>query len=838
MLEDSGGVEEQKGLEQLADMEAGRESEVHDEQAEDSPTRPKSPQAHGTISRLHAQLQHALESSPLLNAVHVAVKNNSYWYKSRHQLGPKKHAACMVKQDASSRWESSIYIRKPRESDGTMVPTKTFIATHKSRWAAYRKCEAGQRERDANPWAAVPNGDPDAVLSTHFHLLIVSQAFDRLSPMMRNVLVFEALLAEMGQQLTPTQPAPRCEYTYGRSRKEHSSYGLKQHNSRVPDGTVTSVERSNEAHLAACPPASVSNGLRLGSTYGPAMCSLDLFRVLFASHPHQPGTDPGAPNPLQGVHLFMECRTPSQWRPEQFEAPASERYGSSHLGFQASTVPSAVQGPANKSRMRLLSHVQAQGADRFGRDTAAAAASASASAVGATGGAGGGASANTKTLLSLAETLGVDPIVSGAKYRRTGGVYGHFFSDLPREVKQMIMEKFVENKKLIQREGNRKVDPEGKKKKKKKDTFQPKTGMSMLRAKIASQLVMAEYDAGTGSEAEMVEEVYIAASKFERVAHRLQRIRRGSCVRQASRYMWWRRWAAIVIQKLVRGRYARMYATLLARLRPRAVVPLQRRFRHRRSQRLLRRWQAMTLRMTRVVWPKMKKFLRNCFLNLTWKLTSNTVLIQSVCRMYIAKVRCVRMKEEKRLFADPLSFILPFHLAAVTIQRRHRGNVGRRGYSDRIEAMLVKRVDTPRAILIQKIFRGLLGRRKAKKQRYRLDCQLLLQRVVRKYIRRVWDAQLARARLEMRCATMIQKVVRGRVDRVLVRYSRADAWYTRKLIPAVFLVQKNIRGWHARRLVKVMRRRLTGARAMQATYRRYQVRGGRERVGCVMCDVW
>ena len=181
----------------------------------------------GTVHPIHTRLLKALLDSPLLKAVHAEVRNNSYWYKSRHELGPKKQAACLVKQDNSGRWESAIYRLKPRESDGERVPTRTFLSTHKSRWAAYRKCEAAQKERDSNPYEGVADGDPSSVLATHFHLEVVSQAFDRHSPTQRHVLVFEALLEQMGEQLTPTLPTrvPADEAT----KAAAAAYGAHRH---------------------------------------------------------------------------------------------------------------------------------------------------------------------------------------------------------------------------------------------------------------------------------------------------------------------------------------------------------------------------------------------------------------------------------------------------------------------------------------------------------------------------------------------------------------------------------------------------------------------------------
>ena len=48
--------------------------------------------------------------------------------------------------------------------------------------------------------------------------------------------------------------------------------------------------------------------------------------------------------------------------------------------------------------------------------------------------------------------LGVDPSVSKVQFpkNKTGGIYGHFFHDLPAAVKELVMGRYIANKKLIQ----------------------------------------------------------------------------------------------------------------------------------------------------------------------------------------------------------------------------------------------------------------------------------------------------------------------------------------------------------------------------------------------------
>ena len=101
---------------------------------------------------------------------------------------------------------------KPREEDHVYVPQKHFLSSHRSRWAAYKHCEAACAERDGNPaelkeTAAKTN--PDRILNTHFKILIVSNEFDRLDTVQRTELVYEELLNLFGQHLKVVQEGQR-----------------------------------------------------------------------------------------------------------------------------------------------------------------------------------------------------------------------------------------------------------------------------------------------------------------------------------------------------------------------------------------------------------------------------------------------------------------------------------------------------------------------------------------------------------------------------------------------------------------------------------------------------
>ena len=756
-----------------------------------------------TISPYHALLLSALQSSELLTPIHAEVRNHSYWYESRRKLGPKRQATLITKLNENSfRWESYIYKMKPRDEDFEVVPTKTFLNTHKTKWAAFKNCEKECKARDSNP-GENSDVDPSAIMSTHFHLLIVSTKFDRKSPLERNEMVYEALLAGAGQPLRATDVTEADAETLDTNTIIKDAYKNQE---KLRPWQLSDVNynrysklgpRANNGGLGNCVP----DNLKGVSVYGKNVCNLEVFRVLL--------TPDGPP-----IKLIIEAKTPSQWRPEEFIAPISERLGDTHMESSASHVPKNLQTAKQNARLKQLTTVVKDNL-RNTVDTSSVSSKSSMSKSGKDG------AMMSKSVNSLAEALGLDSSISGLDFgKKVGGIYGHFFSDVPVTIKDMIVKKYKENKTLIQMEGNKNYAEEakkGKKKKKKEDSFKPVTGMSKLRDKMLSTIGQADPDVGTQTEAEMMEEVYIGARKMERAAIRLQRMRRANVLHRAVKRIWKRKYAVWQIQRVFRGGIGRMYVQLFKNLVPIAVVRVQRLFRTRKTKRIILKFQKLTFRMTRWVLPKIKRFLRNCFLKNIEKFYSKAVVIQSVLRMYLVKNRYAKKLSERNLI--PWEW-RPFYTSQVIkIQRILRGNWGRARFLTFIEDALILRVDVPHSIKIQRRFRGVLGRKISAKRRYELKCLLLLQRVCKAFVRKIWEAQMVKAKLEIDSAVQIQRIARGRIDRTLFGYLIVEHRYKNIFIPAVIFTQSQIRGWIARKKVRRIMLEIVSANKCQNAWR-------------------
>jgi hypothetical protein len=157
---------------------------------------------HGPVyAHMHNAIQFALARAPALQAMHVDVQNDSYWYKQRRALGARNMMMVNVALANNMKWESRIYKMKHRKQDVVLAPELVYLASHASKCKAYKLCEAEIKARDCNPaelGASTATLAPENVLATHFRIMVVSDKFHRLSCHARNQMVYRALLDTIG----------------------------------------------------------------------------------------------------------------------------------------------------------------------------------------------------------------------------------------------------------------------------------------------------------------------------------------------------------------------------------------------------------------------------------------------------------------------------------------------------------------------------------------------------------------------------------------------------------------------------------------------------------------
>ena len=739
------------------------------------------------LSPTHEKLLNALKSSEVLHAIHVDVRNDSYWYHMRKRLGPKKHGALIVKQNPNTlRWEAYIFKMKLREEDMEVVPTKTLISNHKTKWSAYKAAEAACKERDANPAKNKKIGEitnPDKILSTHFRIQVVSDKFDHINTIQRHFLIYQELVKAIGVNIIPEQ---------------HQLRQLSEQSTTTNTTTVHDFKKG----IARCPPTK----LKLGSIYGQNMCSLNLFRFLLPDD-HAPYT------------LRIDCRTPSQWKPSIYKPPLSERLGSTHNTIRSLGIDNSAKPRSHLSRVKKLTTVVSHELLHQQELTKH-----HVSTVGVKHGSileedehfSGTAALNPSKYM---DSIGLDPAVSGVKYKKLGGIYGHFFNDLSSEIKELVMSKYKDNKHLIRDESNAEIMQFHTQNKKniQENTVSntPQTNISKMRLKQQAATLSGEYDKGTSSELEMLEEINIKNLKIEKIVIRLQYIRRQYIWYKSIKLLWKYEYNVITIQRYLRGYYNRLYMKLYKNLKPKAIIRIQRFYRNCQSRVFLRIWQYIVYKLTRIILPKIKKFIKNCYLSWLFRRNIYAIKIQSIIRGFLG--RCYYYKK----YGVQYYYNIIFPTAVIKIQSIIRGFLSRCYIKIHINNILHINIVIPAIIRIQRIYRGRLAKLILKQLKIRAKAIYTLQIHIRAFIHRIWAHQVYLELQRKLASITIQRNYRGRLDRQLYRMKAHKYWYYNKYIPAIIYIQAVTRRYHAIKYITLLKKQNISVYIIQKYYKDY-----------------
>eukprot|EP01041_Mallomonas_annulata_P006103 gene6103-12356_t len=721
------------------------------------------------VSPIHKILYTSLHQSKSLESIHIDVRNESYWYAMRKRLGPRKQATLIVDMNVmASRWESYIYKMKPREEDFLMVPQKHFLLSHKSRWTAYKHCETACNERDSDPIIDRPSSnprliDPSKILSTHFRILVVSEAFDRLSHTDRLILIYNALLDDLGTNILQTTST--------------SSSSLLQFHPKM----------------------------NFISYYGDNVCQLNLFRFLLLPPPTLPTststtttTTPPLSSPSPSISLLIEAKTPSQWRMKDYTPPVSERFGSAHMGLRSSRISSSTVPASHKKRIKALAGIKKS--NTAGGNTTSGRISPPKTFIN-----------KPATAYNSAELLGVDASISGVtESDKTGGIYGHFFSDLSPAMRGLVMEEHRRNKTLIQHEGNSHTKHQAGGK-----SHAGRVSAEYGRKRSVYEDSLSEYDKGTKTELEMVEDIYIRTKTIERWTVRLQRLWRLRIWTKAIRIRWRRELAAIHLQRSLRGYFGRCYVRLLRQLRPMAAKKIQHCYRVYKQRIVHAEWLKLVFHAARRIFPIMKRFIKRCAESSLSKYHFATVKIQCVWRKHLARMELYRRNGLYWMLA-----VLP-PIAALKIQRCYRGYRARIRVIQLWEILLYETIDKRAVLLLQRVYRGVKGRQIALRKRKQRRSAVLLQRWARAYLHKLMSRKRQENQLYRYKATVIQRIFRGRIDREIVKRRLQKKYYLEVYIPAVITVQSLFRMTLCRRSYRDLIHTVDAVCTIQRTYRDY-----------------
>lgn len=296
---------------------------------------------------------------------------------------------------------------------------------------------------------------------------------------------------------------------------------------------------------------------------------------------------------------------------------------------------------------------------------------------------------------------------------KTGGIYGHFFQDLPADAKKLVLQQYVAQEQRTAKMARRKPQARSE-----AADLLSELGTSKDDASLSSstrspkpkkrhinsiQQLKQQFDPQqTGcTEDEMLEQYQVQSRIVELVAVRLQRIWRVRMYCKAARSVWHRSYAVITIQRVARGAFARTYVALLRELMPVAATKVQTAWRAYTARSRFLQWKAMVIRAVTKIQPLVRKFLVKCYA--AWKARHEdaAVQIQRLCRMFLARVRLYKLAGEQYKRSS-------IWAAAVTIQRVVRGRQARRRAALALVEQLVLHVDIPAAVCIQRVWRGIL----------------------------------------------------------------------------------------------------------------------------------
>eukprot|EP01040_Poterioochromonas_malhamensis_P011014 gene11014-12005_t len=751
------------------------------------------------------QIKQILLSSPVLKPLHVEVSNISCWYYMRRKLKAKRHGFVQIKpnQTNPNLYEGFIYDLKRRDEDLEIVPKKTLIHSNEDRYQVWKACEQAMKDRDAQriiqEETSLYERKPISLM-THIKVTVVSDAFLRLKPLERYLLVYQELLRAIGKHVDPS----------------------------LSEQSPPTAHAKDFQYLYNCPPSQMKG---FGS-FGKEVCQLPLFHFLS----HHPMND-------LSTSLIINTMTPSQWRPNEHRPAISERLGDTHLGTAVLQVNLAAKPKSQKDRVRKLTTIPNQVIDPFtGLPTAA-------TSVNMTAAQKiqfeqqqalerkknkekereeeqqqKGKKKNKISGKEMADSIGLDSTISGVKYKQLGGIYGHFFQDLSPEIKELVMLKYENNRELIRDESRLPVNPPPSSVsltssltlEEPKPSFQPKTNASRFKTKAMKQEIEGLDDKGTKNPIEMREEVFLSNRKIELSVVRIQRIRRLHLYYRMLKWYWKSLYASITIQRCLRGHFGRRYFFLYQKLRPIAAMKIQRLYRAVVAHRIVTRWQRLVYRMTRRVLPKIKRFIKNCFLSWITRRERSAIIIQSLIRKRIAKVKIYQYYGINKLL------LTLFISSVIKIQKMIRGYLGRKYFKHYLNEYLIVYINIPAIIRLQRIFRGRLGQKYLQFLRYEKKCLLLIQNFCRRFVRRKWDAEVRYHRKIKQSATTIQRYYRGYYDRKLFSLKYSFYYHTHVIVPSAIKVQSYIRRFIAQSAVNGLKKRWYAAKTIQSSYRYYR----------------
>uniref|UniRef100_A0A6U4LQX9 Uncharacterized protein n=1 Tax=Phaeomonas parva TaxID=124430 RepID=A0A6U4LQX9_9STRA len=781
------------------------------------------------------QLQETLEKSRLLRPMRVRLKNESYWYRQRADLGGARHMFRGVTlNEQSNRWEGRLFRTGISEEDGGKEPQLRFLEnTYLNELKALKEVEKAARTRDANPSEQSIDGlptmkDASRILATHFRVLLVSPVFEEMTHTERLELVYEALLEAYWPgpgSFGKPWPAPFRKQDKPRAaRSPRRRRGLHKQGttSRRGPGKRSPLKRgaSSRRELSRSPSSKRAASHSPGSSRSrsgsgsPAPSPAKPKEARDPSADEAPTRDIATPRGGSGTDTGSEVESPKSRSRLRSPSPkntprrgrAGRRSSRASTKFRKAALELTAIGklkPKPSTRMRGMSyvgrnvlslpHLRHLGPftptlildlrspsewrpDRFKPPP---------------GKLYGAEHVRTKTLAvalnkgiqeaSSRETL-LRILRAGEEGASRDGVYAHFFHGLSDAMKQLIVREYRRSNQLLKGqvtfngEPGRPNSPERKK----------RTHAEKAAAIFSHSLTDTSAKKQADLEKQVLDKFAVYTRRWTLVAQRLQRIYRFHKFTKVIRRYNRKHRAAMDIQRVLRGHFSRNYASIYVTVAEVAAIRIESRWRgfvSRRATAELRRRKtgACVGMQRRFRGHYTRRYLKYIKLNFSCARD-----VQAVVRGFLARQRRRAMVRARGRAALAAKMVVRLQCFARTI-------LASQVYESKLRKAVFKRIVVPAAILCQRVYRGVRGWRIGQRKRLERDGAILIQTMGRGYIARQWRKRYDFAQLQWRCAIRIQAAARGYICRELVEKLRERKYHNEVRIPSAIKIQTQFR---------------------------------------------
>eukprot|EP00752_Nemacystus_decipiens_P018220 g16349.t1 len=569
----------------------------------------------------------------------------------------------------------------------------------------------------------------------------------------------------------------------------------------------------------------------------------------------------GALDAIAGSSLLVDCRTPAQWRADEYRPTAQELWGPARSGHRTLANSTRVGEASVRGGMeriiaegKLLREAapKFEHFDRFGE----------AAGAGTSGDGGGGGTPRAAPPAASPRANGPATAFVSKAHCLMKRTHPHFFHGLGPNARKLFMELYAENRSRLlapisstatansvansatssgrdhhAEQASSAAPPDGSSLPNLAVVASSSQQPSRQRPQQASPRSMAASSSvgsgGSGGaaanvrhaagafaaagpppdlDAAIMDRYGVLLARLTEAAIRIQRARRLGGIPRAARRLRRRQRAALAVQRVFRGHLGRRYASIWKAVSALASTRLSAGWRRFIAQREFLVFRARARKGAIGLQALFRGHVARRYA--AWCAAHYFAArhIQRGGRGFTARCRARRMRATRAFELCGLSAIL-------LVQKTIRGFLVRKAYERRFQEALRVRVIIPAAGVLQKCWRGKKGREEAALRRRMWAAATEIQRHARGLSKRMWWARVLRCRLEHAMATRIEAVGRGYIDRELVKARRAQRYFLHTITPACILIQSQWRGYTRRRDLAMHKQRWLAALFIQVAYR-------------------